>query len=306
MSDNLNDSMTIESIEWAPGAMDGVTLYHGQTRLTDELMAGIDRIVQAAMTYNPQEVSEAVESLAGEVPVISFSELLRDAIDAASEEMDADSLIPLCLQLLVSDASPDVKKAVLMMSSIYNLGAYESESSLIRRLSRDEEYSFYTVYHFMAWDNSEEELLALAKETTGWGRIHAVSALSTLPLSQESSDWLFYEGVRNVVAPSYSAMTVWRASGAEGRIREESLSYEDFQALGRILSAMMEEPDVDIEILPYRVPVLHEYLRHAESMPLSEEDRAVIKGLQDYIAADAQTVWEMIEILKKLGFEEMG
>lgn len=306
MSDNLNDSMTIESIEWAPGAMDGVTLYHGQTRLSEELMAGIDRIVQAAMTYNPQEVSEAVESLAGEVPVISFSELLRDAIDAASEEIDADSLIPLCLQLLVSDASPDVKKAVLMMSSIYNLGAYESERSLIRRLSRDEEYSFYTVYHFMAWDNSEEELLALAKETTGWGRIHAVSALATLPLSQESRDWLFYEGVRNVVSPSYSAMTVWRASGAEGRIREESLSYEDFQALGRILSAMMEEPDVDIEILPYRVPVLHEYLRHAESMPLSEEDRAVIKGLQDYIAADAQTVWEMLEILKKLGFEEMG
>lgn len=306
MSDNLNDSMTIESIEWAPGAMDGVTLYHGQTRLSEELMAGIDRIVQAAMTYNPQEVSEAVESLAGEVPVISFSELLRDAIDAASEEIDADSLIPLCLQLLVSDASPNVKKAVLMMSSIYNLGAYESESSLIRSLSRDEEYSFYTVYHFMAWDNSEEELLALAKETTGWGRIHAVSALATLPLSQESRDWLFYEGVRNVVAPSYSAMTVWRASGAEGRIREESLSYEDFQALGRILSAMMEEPDVDIEILPYRVPVLHEYLRHAESMPLSEEDRAVIKGLQDYIAADAQMVWEMIEILKKLGFEEMG
>lgn len=99
-----------------------------------------------------------------------------------------------------------------------------------------DEFTYYAarVLSRKEWENGNDELFQLAKNVSGWGRIHAVRYLR--PETEEIRDWLLYEGANNTVHPQYSADLCLQKAEAETRL-DSALSAEEFEAVGKLIQA---------------------------------------------------------------------
>lgn len=240
-------------VTWAPGAKDGVLLYHTQMDEPDEEeLENIGRAIECLANRGENEFLDEVAKIA--TPTISIVRYIYDYIIEHQDELDPNVMVSRALNVMEGAFDLEAIKFALAVSSMVDLSSNEDAASVVRNLSRYEEFSVFSIYNFLAWQetSSEKEILDVAKNTRGWGRVHAVSCLDMLrrdeevELSQETKDWVFKHGIDNGVLPSYSAEPTFMIADCEKKI-EDDINSDDMECLVGIFSALYEEPQFGIE-----------------------------------------------------------
>ena len=259
---------------WAPGAQDGVALYHMAPLQSDP--AREQKILKALKLMSEEENAQYTETifaifeeLEQQAPIVKLFDEIVLTIIRHQAELNPMNLLNYGDWLICEGVSFLAVKLGLTVLSPFNVPFVEE---VMTEFGVYDEFTFYAarVLSQKHWKNGNEELFRLAKNVRGWGRIHAVEFLE--PETQEIRDWLLFEGADNDVIPQYSADLCLRKAGAESRL-DGNLSAEEHEAIGKLIRAALEPgpcPGVtDVEILP-------KFLVRGKEFPVDLELRQMI------------------------------
>ena len=266
--------MTWSQSMWAPGAQDGVALYHMAPLQPDP--AREQKILEALKLMSAEENAQYTETifaifeeLEQQAPIVKLYDEIVLTIIRHQTELHPIRLLNYGDWLICQGVSFLAVKLGLTVLSPFNVPFVEE---VMTEFGVYDEFTFYAarVLSQGHWKNGNEELFRLAKNVRGWGRIHAVEFLE--PETQEIRDWLLFEGADNNVLGQYSADTCLQKSGAESRL-DAGLSAGEHEAIGKLIQTALEPgpcPGVtDVDILP-------KYLVKGKEFPVDLELKQLI------------------------------
>ena len=240
-----NEAVTSEGVTWAPGAKDGVMLYHSDIaryEATEEECKEIGLAVEALFAGDLALFEKIVSGL--DIPVVGIVSEIYSYIDENEGRLDMMTGALYALEVMTTSGNIECIKFAMCVTCCQDLSENENAIRIVRDLSYYEEFTLFCLYCILSWGsvNQEEEILELAKHTNGWGRIHSISALNSLPeLTEETREWVFRNGIHNRVMYSYSADHCFIISRVDKRLQGE-LSQEDYECVVEIMTALFEEP----------------------------------------------------------------
>lgn len=305
-------------IGFAPGAMDGIIMYHSggaadkqllaklQDLTGQALLAGLDFAeaeAKLAAVFAERASSQAkpnsklVSNYDGMLPCIDG---LHEWILANKEQIEPSKLMDFALHLLLKTRSVGVVKYALALMELLaeTIGKWRD---IVRDLAASNEFTLYSVFVARHWENANEELWDMAQRVKGWGRIHAVAELEPASDDQEMRDWLLEWGWCNNVMASYSALQCALKGDLAGRLQQPELTQDQFDdATGLLESLFEEEPLLGISDsrLPEPDKLLAAYLGHVGKHKLEEDDHQLIADIAVMAQARGwQQVREMAQAL---------
>ena len=265
-------------IGFAPGAMDGIIMYHSGGGANKQLLAKLQDVttqVAAGLDFDEAEArlaavfAERANSQAKPERrlVSNYDEMLvcidglHEWILANKEQIDPNTMMDFALRLLHTTSSVGAVKYALSLLELLSetTGAWRG---LVRDLSACDEFTLYGVFVARNWENASDELWQMAKRVDGWGRVHAVAELE--PENQEMREWLLDDGWRNRVMPAYSALQCAVKGGLAGRLKQQELTDGQFEAATGLLAGLLDEgPVAGISRIDEPDGLLTAYLEHA-------------------------------------------
>lgn len=224
---------------WAPGAVEGVALWHTTPPPVDP--AVVDRIHAALLAATARPTDETARSaLRDAVAGVD----VRNTIRAIGQELDAspppeDAAFAGLLRDLVtrSGRREEVKLGLGL------LGAFRDRADVepIRVLARHDEF---TVWATAALERIVEdpvaELRSIAPMVDGWGRVEVVHRLLLRGPQPDVCEYLVAEGHRNHVAEGYTALPVAAACGLDEMLAGEP-SDVVLRGAGELLAALARD-----------------------------------------------------------------
>ena len=227
--------------EWAPGAQDGVFLYHTAPVQPDP--AREQKILEALTLMSDEENGQYIgkifaifEEIEEKSSIVKLFDEINRIIALHQAELNLENLLNFGDWLICSGVSLLSVKLGLTVIAGFHVPFVEE---VMTEFGVYDEFTYYAarVLSNKIWENGNEELFRLAGNVRGWGRIHAVAYLR--PETQEIRDWLLYEGADNDIIFQYSANTCLQKSGAESRL-DSALSAGEFEAIGKLIQTALE------------------------------------------------------------------
>ena len=152
----------------------------------------------------------------------------------------------------------------------------------VRTLGLSDEFTIFSVWNMLTWENANEELFGLIRKVRGWGRIHILENLE--PETPEIREWILFNGVDNDVKPVYSALTAWEKASVPARL-QGALSQDEFDAVSRIIAALADEgPVPGISMLENAGEYIRKYLSIIDAFRLGLENYETLLRLQGWAA----------------------
>lgn len=291
-----------EGVSWAPGAYDGVLLYHAGIaayEATEEEEAQIAAAMEAILAGDRETFEKRVEELTA--PIVG---IVGNILSYFVENAEGESFlraVKCAREVMTKSRSIPSIKFVLALVSVVDFSDDEEAVTVFRNLSRYEEFTDYCLYSFLAWQNGDyiNEVFETARHTVGWGRIHALSALAALPYHPaEVKEWVFRNGVDNDILPSYAAEPTFIVARVDKRMKEP-LSEEDYACVVKILTALFSEPvygaanlddyvTTDGVVSIRDTELAREAMALAERYPKTEAVREMLESIRDYFADEEE------------------
>ena len=274
------EGSTYGGMKWAPGAMDGVYMYHmAPAELTDADTADMEAAVEEASSGDREAAERLFHKFTEEHRAISAIDALQRYIAENREDLDTANLYHTAVWILKESEHIECVKLAMAILEIYR-DIQEEIRDVIYQLGLYDEFTLPAVWNMTRWKEGNQDVFDTARHTHGWGRIHAVNSLK--PETDEIRTWLLTEGVKNNVSPSYSALTCWNNGEAESRL-SVGCTETEYKGILRIMDAMLDEgPVIGISALEKPESVLLTLLEKAEEFPLEGEDYRIIFNIRTY------------------------
>ena len=273
-------------IRWAPGAMDGVAIYHMSApsfSVADQ--QAIFSAVQTASQGAYNEAYQAFLALGKKHSAYHMIDELQHCIIDHAKSLDLGALYRFAEKCLMDAPDMDCVKFGMEILEIYTNPRPELKK-IVTTLGLYDEFTIFTLFHMQRWPDANAEIFRLAQAVHGWGRVHAVERLR--PQTQEIRDWLLHEGAHNMVMPEYSALTCFEKSNAALRLKG-TLSGAEFASVGFLFAHLFEEgPVAGISALPNAREAILDYLKQASARSLSSADHDVISMMRNFAGGDGR------------------
>lgn len=284
--DTLPDEERIgqgSKIRWAAGAFDGVATHHMGTGEDDE---AVRKTVELVVAYSRQPTAANKAVVYRHVVAERVVSIIDPVIEALLKEpgIDHTRLYELA-RTFVTEATD--REPVKFGIAILGLFRQSEDLELFQTLGRHDEFTLFCVVALTnASEGQEEALWTLARNVTGWGRIHAVERLAqaTDPAIRR---WLLREGFRNSVMYEYLAGTCARAGGLLVALTEEPMDRELLTSAGEILQALIAGgPAEGIDDYEDARPVIESYLGHMAASAETVEDFLHVNSIKGFLEED--------------------
>lgn len=267
-------------IQFADGAMDGIAMYHGMgvempdEEVRREIEAIIHLISEGRMTVADRALDDFAKEHHTPLSVIDY---WQKYVIENREKLNAANLYRYSVDKLLHSSKVNEVKYGMITLELFTLQD-EKIKDAVRTLGLSDEFTLFSIFVMQKWENGNDEIFRLAKHVHGWGLVHAVDRLEAS--TQEISDWLLHEGVKNSILPEYSALTCFEKADVPGRLKR-TLSHEDFADIGNILVSMLSEgPCAGISAVGDEV--LGTYLEQVNSQSLDASDYQRILAIFHY------------------------
>ena len=264
--------------KWAPGAVDGISVYHMVPYTPDDKdMEKIARAAFAAGSGDREAAEEAILTLTKENGTVRIAPALRRYIADHVSEIDTEALFRTSVSLMHESAHIECVKMGMALLELFRFSE-EDVRTIVRILGAYDEFTLFAVRLMLKWENGSGEIFRLAKVVRGWGRIHAVNYLE--PETDEIRRWLLTDGARNTVLPAYSASVCWDRSQAE-KILFAGPTPEEFAAIGFLINALLDEgPVTGISGIENAKSILTRFLDLAKPFALVDTDPALLEHIR--------------------------
>jgi hypothetical protein len=270
-------------IRWAAGAMDGVTAHHMGT---GENMEIVCRTVELVLAYSRQPTAinkAAVYQHVLAVPVVSIIDPVIGAL-VKERGISHERLYELARSFVTE--APD-RGPVKFGIALLGLFRQSADQELFQALGLHDEFTlFCAVALANSCDEPDEALWTLARNVTGWGRIHVVERLAqtTAPMIKR---WLLREGFRNAVMNEYLAATCARAGDLLSALSGDRADRELLTAAGEIIQALIAGGSAEgIDDYEDACPVVESYLGHMATSAETIDDFLHVNSVKGYLDED--------------------
>lgn len=284
--DTLPDEERIaegSKIRWAAGAMDGVATHHMGAGGDDEAAR---KTVGLVVAYCRQPTAANQAAVYRHVVAEHVVSIIDPVVEALVNEPDIghDRLYELARSFVTE--APD-REPVKFGIALLGLFRQPDDLELFQTLGRHDEFTlFCAVALANASEDPDEALWALARNVTGWGRIHAVERLAQTS-NPEIKRWLLREGFRNSVMDEYLAGTCARAGGLLAALSEDRVDRDLLTAAGEILQALISGgPAEGIDDYEDARPVVEAYLGHMATSAETVEDFLHLQAIRGFLDED--------------------
>ena len=270
-----------QTLNWADGALDGVTMYHiAGTETSDEERTLISDAVRAAGKRDYDLADRLLAMLGEKTRAISVIPDVQSYVIDNHSKLNEKDLFDYGLHLLFESEERENVKFGLSLLELFKTDSRGDFKKAVRTIGLSDEFTLFAIFVMMHWKNGNDEVWQLAKKVHGWGRVHAVEFLE--PETEEIRYWLLTEGVHNDVMPAYSALTCWNKSDAEAVLRRGP-SREEFTGIRDIIDGLLDEgPVPGISAIDDRDEIISIFLDAAATMELDLEDCEVIFDILSY------------------------
>lgn len=275
-------------IKFAPGAMDGIMIYHmGHSELDECGLDGLKVAIFAASEGKFEEAEAAILKITKKNRTIGMIDTLQQMVIDNKNQLDASNIYKLSIHMMIKSENCEGVKVGLVLLELFNLN--DKIKECVRIIGLSDEFTIFAVFLMRNWEDGQNEILEAAKKVNGWGRIHAVNFIE--PISQEIEEWLLYEGVHNSVVEAYSGLAIYEKANVWKRVCNSTLEYKEWHAILDIVNAMLdEEPVQGISQIENAEELLERVLRHAARlMPLKPDDYDMILNITDWEKEDGDT-----------------
>lgn len=267
-------------IRWAAGAMDGVLTHHLGTGANDK---SVSKMVDLVIAYSRRPTVQNKAAVYQYIIHNHIVSIIDRVIEALANENAISQKRLYELAYSLTTDSPD-REPVKFGIAILGLFPEPANQELFQTLGRHDEF---TLYCAVALGNSSEHqdqaLWELARNVTGWGRIHVVERLAQTD-NPAIKDWLLRDGFRNSVMYEYLAATCARAGGLLAALSQGHVDRELLTSAGEIIQALITGgPAEGIDDYEDARPVIEIYLAEMTSAAERIEDFLHVNSIKGYL-----------------------
>lgn len=275
-----NDDADRSPVYFAPGAFDGVCMYHmGFSPLDAEAYRRMAQAIRTAAAGDVPEADKKFHAWTKDHQTVSYIDDLQHYVVEHAAKLDAGRLHHAALSMLLKSSYIECVKVGLALLEMFG-EPDDKLKEMIRRIGLYDEFTIFSVWNMRGWENGNEEIFALARKTHGWGRIHAAECLE--PETEEIRYWLLTEGVKNNVMYAYSALPCWQKSDAE-RILFRKPTQEEYEAIAILIESLLDEGPVSgISELDHAEKILLRFLALSPEYNLTADDYNVIFSVKEW------------------------
>lgn len=295
---SLENPEDTDKFTWAPGALDGVTLYHMGPE--DMSAAGTKELAQALRCASRGSAAEAEKKFCTWSEMhraIASVDTIQNYVIRHQRQLDPTRIHSTAVHMILHSENAECVKIGLVLIELFT-EPEEKLKEIIRRLGLYDEFTIFAVWNMQKWEGGNEEIFRLARETHSWGRIHAVERLE--PETNEIRRWLLTEGTVNSVVNAYSSLTCWQKSGAQ-ELLFGAISYEEYQAIAVLIEGLLdEEPVPGISECENPKEILVQFLSQSHNFELSWEDYSTIYEIKLWAEDDENDASNLLAECKTL------
>ena len=250
-------------LRYAPGAMDGIALFHANIECDDGDVQDLFALLKNACdTFSEENVAQLCKYIASR-SALCLSNPLLELIRERKDNIEPKGHYWVAYKLMTESDQVEAVKLGIMLMRFFDLQKDEECCRIIMMLGKYDEFTLYSLTAADSRDDYNALVFQLANETHGWGKIHAVRYLDVD--TEEIRDWIITSGCSNRVMNEYLALVCANKGNLLSYLQREDLSEEFFCGAEIILSAMLNEGPVDgISAYECAEPALTRYLFHAE------------------------------------------
>ena len=272
-----------DGVDFVDGAQDGIAFYHmGPAQLGADGTRLMIRAIKLAAAANVPAADAAFSELGRSFRAIRVIDDVQRYILKHADALPAGKVYHTALSLVLDSADRESVKFGLAMLEL--LKPDRSAKEVIRRVGLSDEFTAFTVWNMMKWEDGNSEIFDLIRKVRGWGRIHALEKLK--PQTPEIREWILLHGIQNDVMACYSALTVWNKAEVANRLYGQ-LSPEEFRAIGAVLAALLDEgPVPGISAIADAESHILQYLSLTDAFPMTLEDYETVFALQNRAAEE--------------------
>ncbi len=270
-------------LRWGMGSMDGVLAHHfGGSENED----AIRTMVELVLAYSRQPTAVNKAAVYRHILDNHIVSIIDPVIEALLNEngLNHQRLYEIAYSFVTE--APD-REPVKFGIAILGLFRQPANAELFQTLGRHDEFTLYCAVAIANSDeDSDEALWTLARDVTGWGRIHTVKRLAKTE-NPAIKRWLLREGFRNTIMYEYLAATCARAGGLLAALSEDRVDRELLTAAGEIIQALITGgPAECIDDYEDARPVIESFLAHMAVAAETIEDVVHVSSIKLYLEED--------------------
>lgn len=279
---NLEKDLAPNQINFAPGAMDGIGIYHSAQANEEKIARKIGKLLRKYFKTSNVDCLNKVEAVLDENRAISIIDLiLQDFIDNQNK-IDCDKAVELSYTLIKTSDSLEMVKIGIGVLGLFDLDSNTEIMETIITLGIYDDLTLYAVVAASNWANGNEIIFKIAKSVHGWGKVHAVDRLE--PETEEIREWILREGCVGMLAEMYLGLTCAVKGNMIGELRKETISRELFDGIATTISSLLDEgPVAGISEYEYAEEALVHFIKHARQHSDHVEHLWRILNLRDWV-----------------------
>ena len=278
---SLPQKETPNGLRFASGAMDGIGVFHTAGQDANAQAAQLAALLERACKQYDAKIQGEIEAFLKENHVLHIVDPLIDLIREGKTRITPSNLRNVGFKLMTEENDAESVKLGIAMTGLVDIEKDTNCRKAILALGKCDEFTLYSLVAVSGWEDSNNLIFQLARETDGWGKIHAVERLE--PRTEEIRDWIIQSGCKNDVLNSYLGLTCAEKGNLLSYLQRETLSNDFLRGAGIILSAMLDEgPTAGISVYDNAEQATREYLRHVEKSS-SLAVLAVVLELGDWL-----------------------
>ncbi len=286
----LPDNFRIDSDEnsaafrFAPGALDGICLRHSNPEpLNAKEISLMAKAIKEITKNNYEEAHAVFCALCQKKRALIVEDPLLKYIIRHESSISAESIYNCAVYLIFHSSEIECVKIGLILFEILSEPNEEIKKAILR-LALYEEFTLFALWAMQNWKYCNTETFTLAQKLKGWGKIHAVHSLEVT--SDWIKRWILLYGTQNYVLNSYSALTCWKKSEADGVLFGE-ISKCEYDGISTIIDGLLnEEASIGISALDNKKAVLMKFLEKSKTFDLTPQNYEVLRNLKEW-AEDA-------------------
>lgn len=270
-------------VRFATGVHDGVRLYHfsSSASSSEVVHEGLHRAFKVLTKGKVQEAIQKFEHVLREHPVSSLLDELSQHFSTVQDNLEVGKLLSFAMNdLIIKGQEVELVKLGLYLRSWVSPYSLK-ERDVIATLGLYEEFTLFAIMNMQCWPDGQEAIFQLAKKVSGWGRIHAITALEAE--SKEVKDWLVEKGYHNTVMPEYTALDCYHKGQVFDRLKDPQLDETMFSGITGILQALLNEgPILGLSTLGNDEEVLSLYLEQCQRFSLTISNYQLLWDISIY------------------------
>lgn len=227
-------------IKFAPGAKDGICIYHTSCTSDSNDIHYLKEALEFANNDNQDKAIELIREFSKDFNSYMITEIddIQKYIIDNRDNLEANKIYNLGAECAFNGVYNEEVKFGLSILELFSENLEDVVKEAIRVLSRCDEFTIFALFIMRDWENPMQEIFETAKNVNGWGRIHAVERLE--PQNEEMEQWLFEEGWKNDVINAYSALECYNKSNYFNRLKK-NISIEEYNVACNLMDALLDE-----------------------------------------------------------------